>query len=217
MDYYNNHPYHQQPQQDQRQNNNLPGDMLNQYFNQQRDDYNQQQFTGTPYESSEGYHEVDESDVNNPYGYFNDDPNTPGRIFPGGGFPGGPGGGPGGGFPGGGFPGGFPGGIFDGFPGGGFPGGGFPGGGGQDGQQAPTAAPPSFTPEKPAFQTFAVDPGGIRRCLFRFTYIWPERGRGFWYFPTFVGRNSIAGFRWSGFRWVYFGMDLGRIESFQCY
>ncbi|MCT1577480.1 hypothetical protein M3E13_14420 [Oceanobacillus kimchii] len=183
MDYYNNHPYHQQPQQDQRQNNNLPGDMLNQYFNQQRDDYNQQQFTGTPYESSEGYHEVDESDVNNPYEYFNDDPNTPGRIFPGGGFPGG----------------------------------GFPGGGGQDGQQAPTSAPPSFTPEKPAFQTFAVDPGGIRRCLFRFTYIWPERGRGFWYFPTFVGRNSIAGFRWSGFRWVYFGMDLGRIESFQCY
>lgn len=120
-----------------------------------------------------------------------------GQQFPGGGFPGGPGGG----FPGG------PGG-----PGGQFPG--SPGGGQQAG--APNTPPPGFTPEQPQFQTKAVDPGGIRGCLFRFTYIWLRRD-SFWFFPTFVGRNSIAGFRWSGFRWVYFGIDLDRIESFQCY
>lgn len=129
-----------------------------------------------------------------------------GQQFPGGGSTGGQF--PGGGFPGGGFPGG-PGG-----PGGPGQSPGFPGGGQPTG--APTTPPPSFTPEQPQFQTKAIDPGGIRGCLFRFTYIWLRRD-SFWFFPTFVGRNSIAGFRWSGFRWVYFGIDLDRIESFQCY
>lgn len=106
-----------------------------------------------------------------------------------------------------------------GFPGGGpFPGGpgGFPGGGG--GQQAgpPTSPPPNFIPEQSQFQTLAIDPGGIRGCLFRFTYIWLRRD-AFWFYPTFVGRTSIAGFRWTGFRWVYFGIDLNQIQSFQCF
>ncbi|WP_211315921.1 hypothetical protein [Oceanobacillus chungangensis] len=127
-------------------------------------------------------------------------PGSPGQGFPGqpgGGFPGQPGG-----------PGGFPG-----QPAG--PGG-FPGqpGGGQSG--APTTPPPNFTPQQSQFQTFAVDPGAIRGCLFRFTYIWLRRD-AFWFFPTFVGRTSVAGFRWNGFRWVYFGIDLDRIESFQCF
>ncbi|MFD1387711.1 hypothetical protein ACFQ4Z_12970 [Oceanobacillus oncorhynchi subsp. oncorhynchi] len=82
--------------------------------------------------------------------------------------------------------------------------------------QPPMGPPPNFVPQKQQVQTFAVDPGGIRHCMFRFTYIWPNHGRGFWAFPTFLGRNSIAGFRWNGFRWVYFGMDLNSIESFQC-
>lgn len=151
---------------------------------------------------------------NNPQGqypYHEDERqfNLPGYLFnqifgPGGGFPGqGPGGfpgqGPGGGFPGQG------------------PGGGFPGqgpGGSQSGP--PSSPPPSFTPQQSQFQTFAVDPGGIRGCLFRFTYVWLRRD-AFWYFPTFVGRNSIAGWRWNGWRWVYFGIDLNQIQSFQCY
>jgi hypothetical protein len=138
------------------------------------------------------------------------------RIFPGfpgggpgGGFPGGPGG-PGGGFPGGGFPGG-PGG-----PGGGFPGGGP--GGGQQGGGAPTAPPPQFTPQETQASAFAVDPGGIRRCLYRYTYVWLNNGNSFWYFPTFVGRNSVAGWRWRRrWGWVYFGIDLRQIRSFQCF
>lgn len=131
-------------------------------------------------------------------------PGRPPFGFPGGGF--GPGGPDGPGFPGGGFG-----------PGG--PGGGFGPGG------APVGPPPSFTPSQSQAQSFggigiqAVDPGSIRRCLFRFTFIWLENGRSFWAFPTFVGRRSLAGFRWMGRRrgWVYFGIDLRRIESFVCY
>lgn len=133
--------------------------------------------------------------------------------FPGGGtgrppgqFPGdGPGGQPG-------FPGQFPGG------GPGRPPGQFPGSGPGAGQAgAPTSPPPSFTPQQPQFQTLAVDPGAIRGCLFRFTYVWLRGRSSFWFYPTFVGRNSVAGFRWTGYRWVYFGTDLNRIQSFQCF
>ncbi|WP_374099756.1 hypothetical protein [Sediminibacillus dalangtanensis] len=90
-----------------------------------------------------------------------------------------------------------------------------PGGSPQAGP--PTSPPPSVVPQQPPYQTYAVDPGGIRGCLFRFTYVWLEGFESFWYYPTFVGRRSIAGYRWTGFRWVYFGIDLNRIESFQCY
>jgi hypothetical protein len=132
------------------------------------------------------------------------------------GSPGGPGGGPGQGFPG--SPGGFPGGGPGGFPGGspgGFPGGG-PGGG--VGQQAPTSPPPSFIPQQSQASAFAVDPGGIRFCLFRNTYIWLTNGNSFWYYPIFVGRTSIAGWRWSRSRgWVFFGINLRSIASFTCF
>lgn len=131
-------------------------------------------------------------------------------------------------------------GLFSGFPGGGQqfgpPGGGPPFGGppgqtgggppgfqgGQPSAGPPSSPPPSFTPSQPKslqsqqFGVYAVDPGAIRRCLYQFTYIWLRRD-AFWFFPVFVGRNSIAGFRWNRNRWVYYGVDLDRIESFQCY
>ncbi|WNS75350.1 hypothetical protein RRV45_21185 [Bacillus sp. DTU_2020_1000418_1_SI_GHA_SEK_038] len=131
------------------------------------------------------------------------------RIFPGGGF--GPPGYPPGGFPPGQQPG-FPPGQQPGFPPGQQPG--FP-----PGQQGgpPSSPPPSFTPQMQQFTTFAVDPGGIRGCLFRYTYIWLENGRSFWFYPVFVGRNSVAGWRWRRNRWVYYGTDLRSIRSFQCF
>jgi hypothetical protein len=90
--------------------------------------------------------------------------------------------------------------------------------GGQDGPPGP---PPSIIPTQtstfggPSIQ--AVDPGAIRPCRFRFVYIWPSYGRPFWAWLTFVGRRSVAGYRWTGNRWRYFGLDLRQIESFQCY
>lgn len=106
----------------------------------------------------------------------------------------------------------YPGGQYPGQPGGQYPG--QPGPPQQTGP--PTSPPPAFKPTKPSFQTFAVDPGAIRGCLFRFTYIWLNRS-SFWFYPVYVGRNSVAGYRWRRNSWVYFGIDLDQIESFQCY
>jgi hypothetical protein len=146
-------------------------------------------------------------------------PTTPG--YPGGGFPGG-------GYPGGGFPG-TPG--FPPFPGPGpIPGPGhgpIPGPGpgpgpiGGSGQGAPTSPPPGFVPPKPGgsggFSVQAVNPGAISGCRFRYVYIWQSNGDAYWAYLTFVGRNSVAGYRWIGFTWVYFGLDLRFIDQFYCY
>ncbi|WP_244898669.1 hypothetical protein [Sporosarcina koreensis] len=90
-------------------------------------------------------------------------------------------------------------------------------GGGQS-QGAPQSAPPSQTPAYPDQQLMRVDPGGIRNCMYRYTYIWTSRRRGFWFYPTFVGRTSIAGYRWNSQwrRWEYTGFDLDRIDTFTC-
>lgn len=87
---------------------------------------------------------------------------------------------------------------------------------GQQGQ-APLAPPPQFIPQQPAASTFAVDPGAISGCLFRYTFIWPRQGQGFWFYPTFVGRRSVAGFRWNGFFWTFSGLDLRQINQFSCF
>ena len=134
------------------------------------------------------------------------------QFFPG--FPGGPGG-PGGG---------------QGFPG--FPGGGQgapsspPPGGQQGGGGQPPGPPPSYQPQKTNVTSaapqgaggpslYAVDPGSIRGCLYRNTYIWLRRD-SFWFYPTYVGRRSVSGWRWIGYAWVYYGIDLKKIESFTC-
>ncbi|WP_223881826.1 hypothetical protein [Niallia endozanthoxylica] len=80
----------------------------------------------------------------------------------------------------------------------------------------PTSPPPSFVPQQQV-EAYAVDPGGIRGCLFRHTYIWLRGFEQFWYYPTFVGRTSVSGYRWTGNRWVYFGISLRQIQSFTCY
>ncbi|CAM3909926.1 transporter [Cohnella lubricantis] len=88
----------------------------------------------------------------------------------------------------------------------------------QGGLQPPAAPPPLNVPPRPlTAATFAIDPGAISGCLFRNTYIWPRRGPGFWFFPVFVGRTSVAGFRWNGRFWMFSGFDLRSIESFTCF
>ncbi len=131
----------------------------------------------------------------------------------------------GGGFPpgGGGFP---PGG--GGFPpgGGGFPpgGGGFPPGGGgfppgQPGFPPPPSGPPpvGVTPYAPPTGQYRVDRNSLRPCLFRYVYVWLKNGRSFWFYPVYVSRTTAAGYRWNGYTWQYYGLDLNRIASFQCY
>lgn len=87
------------------------------------------------------------------------------------------------------------------------------------GQQGgpPSSPPPGFVPAQRGPSILAVDPGAIRPCLFRFVYIWLVNGRQFWAWLVFVGPRSVAGWRWNGFSWVYFGTDLENISSFVCY
>jgi hypothetical protein len=79
-------------------------------------------------------------------------------------------------------------------------------------------APPTIIPKKIEGQvgTMAVDPDAIRPCLFKYVYIWTRRKSPYWAWLTYVGRRSVAGYRWNGKRWIYFGTDLKRIDSFIC-
>jgi hypothetical protein len=84
----------------------------------------------------------------------------------------------------------------------------------------PSGPPPAKTPtlkssSNPSLK--AVDPGAIRLCKYQFVYIWPTYGRPFWAWLTYVGPHSAAGFRWNGYSWRYFGIDLKQIGSFECY
>lgn len=96
-------------------------------------------------------------------------------------------------------------------------------------------SPPNFTPSKntPGVKslsgdtagnkgkggnkTKAVSPGSISFCLFKFTYIWEKGGRNYWAFLLNVDKKSISGLRWFRGSWVYFGLDLKKVDSFICY
>lgn len=92
----------------------------------------------------------------------------------------------------------------------------------------PKGPPPNYIPSKKdkGVQSFnaeegpsakMVSPNSIRFCLYKFTYIWEMNGRSYWTFLLNVDRYSVSGFRWLGRNWVYFGLDLRRIDSFICY
>lgn len=85
--------------------------------------------------------------------------------------------------------------------------------------EAPTAPPPSFVPQLTSVSVTAIEAPSMRRCLYRNTYVWLMNGRSFWFYPTFVGRTAVAGYRWSQRRrrWAYFGIDASEIRSFQCF
>lgn len=61
-------------------------------------------------------------------------------------------------------------------------------------------------------------PFAIHQCLFRYTYIFPYRGRPFLTFINFVGPYFISGFRLDPrFGWVPFEMNIRRIAHFSCH
>ncbi len=97
-----------------------------------------------------------------------------------------------------------------------------PGGGGGSQLQPPTAPPPNFTPQMSTFQqqefTRQGGIGGIRRCMFRNTFVWMTNGNSFWFFPMIIFGNQIIGFRWRGTRgWVYDSINRRNVLFFQCF
>lgn len=99
-------------------------------------------------------------------------------------------------------------------PPGGFPGGPPPGQGPFPGGPQPMSAPPAFSPPMPAWQQGHQ---GIRRCMYRNTYVWLNNGNSFWFYPTFFAARTMIGYRWRRNRWVYDSLNLDRVSSFQCF
>ncbi|MFT9496218.1 hypothetical protein [Anaerosolibacter sp.] len=90
------------------------------------------------------------------------------------------------------------------------------------GTPQPSGPPPGKTPKK-LYSALKVDPAGIAPCRLQFTYIWLKDKKGstgpkeFWTYIIYVGPTSVAGFRWTGSRWLFWGTDLNNIDTFTCY
>lgn len=83
--------------------------------------------------------------------------------------------------------------------------------------------PPSYTPKQaPSSKSsnsnmLKVSPGSLSPCKYQYVYVWQTNGSSYWAWFTRIDRTTASGYRWNGYRWVYFGVDLNRIESFECY
>lgn len=83
----------------------------------------------------------------------------------------------------------------------------------------PIAPPPSFVPHMTTFSGAAIHAHSMRSCLYKNTYVWLMNGRGFWFYPTYIGSNIVVGYRWRASRhqWSHFGIEAREIRSFQCF
>ena len=62
----------------------------------------------------------------------------------------------------------------------------------------------------------SIDPGALRGCLYRDTYIRLVNRSSFWFHPTYIDYVSTTGYKWTGAVWIPWGTDLDQIISFQC-
>ena len=110
--------------------------------------------------------------------------------------------------------------------------------------EPPRTAPPSFIPQGPSMergpmagpgqeqfrtperdqygggrnqQGIQVSQRDLQRCQNRFTFIWMINGNSFWFYPTFVGRQFVEGFRWRRNRWEFDRINISRIAFFRCF
>ncbi|AWE08511.1 hypothetical protein DCE79_14530 [Lysinibacillus sp. 2017] len=80
----------------------------------------------------------------------------------------------------------------------------------------PPGPPPAFSPAM-TMSGSQTGSSGISRCIYRNTFIWQRNGNSFWFFPTFVSRNVILGFRWGRFGWTFSTINRDSILTFQCF
>lgn len=87
----------------------------------------------------------------------------------------------------------------------------------------PQTSPPPFIPSKTETNnnetgvTSNVTKESISSCVNKFTYIWQLNGKSYWAFISSYDSNSISGWRFISFKWVYFGLDIKKIDSFITY
>ncbi len=80
----------------------------------------------------------------------------------------------------------------------------------------PPAAPFGRGTDRERFPPFIPDVNRLRRCLFRYTYIWLNNGNDFWFYPVALSGGFLAGFRWRNSRWRFETLNIRRIAFFQC-
>jgi hypothetical protein len=100
--------------------------------------------------------------------------------------------------------------------------------------EGPSMPPPNFIPQAPEIERMPmgeapaefgvpygrgrqVGPRELRRCINRFTYIWLINGSNFWFYPTYVDRQFLMGFRWRRNRWEFDRINVNRIIFFRCF
>lgn len=62
-----------------------------------------------------------------------------------------------------------------------------------------------------------VDHSTFSTCMFMYVYIWFKDGTGFWSWINYVDNNTIAGWRWSGYNWTYFRLNINSVKGFGCF
>ena len=78
-------------------------------------------------------------------------------------------------------------------------------------------APPEYIPSiTSAVSKNVVNSWAASGCVGRHTYIWLKNGAGFWLYPTYSGKRSLSGYRWTLRGWTFTGVILDWIDFFQC-
>jgi len=77
---------------------------------------------------------------------------------------------------------------------------------------APQNPPPNFTPQISNAAGFAENRGRLSDYVF----IWRKNSLPFWLYPTFIDGDSIKGYRWTDFGWVYSETDAALIDNLFC-
>jgi len=77
-------------------------------------------------------------------------------------------------------------------------------------QYEPPVSPPSKTIPKKPRTSYIID------CLHSYTYVWPKKGKPFWFYPTRIEYGEVSGYRWNGKKWTFYGFDPEYIDQVAC-
>lgn len=68
------------------------------------------------------------------------------------------------------------------------------------------------------YPTYAVSAEALSVCLNKLTYIWQNDNKEYWSYIFYIDHVSFVGWRWNKYikDWVYFGVDISKVEAFTC-
>ena len=87
----------------------------------------------------------------------------------------------------------------------------------------PQSSPPPFIPSKTEISNSGnsvvkdITTENMKDCFNKFTYVWQLNGRSYWAYITSCDKKSLSGWRFIAFKWIYFGVDLSKIECYISY